>query len=90
MGSAFADGGFVGISIGPVSLAGSGASLFSKRTLPVWLRVRTGSASAINCSMFFIGAAGGAGGPMTTRAGGRRTTPCVAGKVRVPDVVGEA
>ena len=50
--------------------------------LPVWRSVFTGSASAINCSMFLM-AAPAAGGPMTTRAGGRKTTPCVTGMVRV-------
>jgi len=85
---------FIGVDSGGVAAgvwagSGSGASRLSRRTLPVWLSVRTGSASAINCSIFFIGAAGSAGtvelagGPATTRVGGRRTTPCMAGRVRV-------
>jgi hypothetical protein len=57
--------------------------------------VRTGSASAINCSIFFMGEEGPAGlvdaalGAaifivlVADWAGGRRTTPCMAGKVRV-------
>jgi hypothetical protein len=64
---------------------GSGVSLFSKRTLPVWLSVRTGSASAMSCSIFLIGSAAAPGFSIgaTMLAGGRRTTPCVAGKVGI-------
>lgn len=88
-GDNFTVSGLTGGWIGRVSGARSGATLFNMRILPVSLKVRTGSASAMSCSMFLIGAAGGAGGPMTTRAGGRSTTPCMAGNVREPVGVGE-
>ena len=61
-------------------------SRFIMRTLPVWLRVFTGSASAINCSMFLIGSPGPGGRvslPVAGRVGGRRMTPCTTGMVRV-------
>ena len=71
--------------------------IFFSRRLPVWLSVLTGSASAISSSIFFrgvvarpvaAGAAGAAGGSVPVvgvgRVGGRRTTPCIAGRVRVP------
>jgi len=82
------------------------AGCFSMRRLPLWLRVRTGSASAINCSIFFkrregdgdgdgaevsaSGVAGGVAAGAASRTGGRRTTPCMAGKVRVPVPTGSA
>ncbi len=59
----------------------------SMRTLPVWLRVLTGSASFMSCSMFLSDSAGAAAvgsRPVVGRTGGRRTTPCMAGRVRVP------
>ena len=49
---------------------GSAASRRNKRMLPVWLSVRTGSASAINWSIFFTGDS-----EIECRDGGRRTTP---------------
>jgi hypothetical protein len=69
----------------------SGPAIRGPRTrrLPVCRSVCTGSASAISCSIFFKGAAGvggalcGALGEATSRPGGRSTTPCVAGRVRV-------
>ncbi len=80
-------------SAGGFKGAVSGASRFSMRTLPVWLSVLTGSASAISCSIFFIGEAGrgsapepGLVEPVEGRVGGRRITPCIAGRVRVPEV----
>ena len=68
----------------------SGESRFNIRRLPVSLSVRTGSASAINCSMFLSGSGGGAGTVgeicvvVLSLVGGRRMTPCMAGRVRVP------
>jgi hypothetical protein len=70
--------------IGGLGAFGSGASRFNNRMLPVWLNVRTGSASAINCSMFFTGSCVLGGGLLAagvSRAGGRSTTPCTAGIV---------
>jgi len=73
--------------------AGSEARCFNMRMLPVWRSVWTGSASAINCSIFFMGEEGRADpvgvaladalAGVATPAGGRRTTPCMAGNVRV-------
>lgn len=94
LGSDFVGAVWAGVSVSAFIDADSGASRFSMRTLPVWLSVRTGSASAINCSIFFIGEEG-RGGPLdaafgsapvdvASRVGGRRTTPCMAGNVRVP------
>jgi hypothetical protein len=86
-GGRLAAAGGAAVSVDP----GSGASRFSIRTLPVWLSVRTGSASAISCSIFLMGAAGWRGtaeGIFIVRVacwtGARRTTPCMAGNVRVP------
>jgi hypothetical protein len=108
LGSDLIGAGLAGISTGPFSCAVSGASGFKIRTLPVCLSVCTGSASAINCSIFFRGDGGRAGAgsagfvpgfgsapvdvDVESRAGGRRTTPCIAGNVRVAVVVatGEA
>jgi len=87
-----------GGSVNRLAVAGSGVNRFNMRTLPVWLSVRTGSASAINCSIFLMGSVvrGGAFCPGTDRdtvveairVGGRRTTPCMAGSVRVPACTG--
>ena len=66
------------------------------RRLPVWLRVLTGSASAMSSSIFFRGAvarpvvaetgveAGSVPVVEAARVGGRRTMACMAGSVRVP------
>ena len=73
-------GGLVkGPAAGPV--CGSGKVRLSNRTLPVWLNVFTGSASAMSCSMFFRGAC--CVGVRVVAAGGRNTTPCRAGIVFV-------
>jgi len=87
---------WAGVFVSAFSGSGSGVSRFSMRTLPVWLSVRTGSASAINCSIFFRGEAGRAGeicivfwsAPEgeASLVGGRSTTPWVAGSVRIPVV----
>jgi len=91
--------GLAGVSAGPFICAVSGASGFKIRTLPVCRSVCTGSASAINCSIFFKGDVGRADSAgvafgfgsapvdVASRAGGRRTTPCMAGNVRVLVVV---
>ena len=63
--------------------AESAADRLSRRTLPDWLSVRTGSASAISWSMFFNGAGGVAGTDLVALPGPRKMTPCMAGIVRV-------
>jgi hypothetical protein len=104
--SGFIDEGWAGVSVSAFIDAVSGVSRFSRRMLPVCLSVWTGSASAINCSIFFMGEAGRAGGGpvgaafkgaifivlvvLASRSGGRRTTPCMAGSVRVLVVMGMA
>ncbi len=74
------------------SAGASGDSRLSMRTLPVWLSVFTGSASVINCSMFLIGSGAGVGNVSfpPDRVRGRKTTPCMTGRVRVPSARCEA
>jgi len=80
-------------AVGSVVNAGSSVSGFKTRRFPVCRSVCTGSASAINCSIFFKGVGKGMvvavgvilreATVVASLAGGRRTTPCIAGRVRV-------
>jgi hypothetical protein len=80
LGAGFSGESSTGNPVVSLVASGSGTSRFNMRMLPVWLRVRTGSASAINCSMFLRGSGerwvgGSAPVAVASRAGGRRTTP---------------
>jgi hypothetical protein len=84
------EGSALGLTLTVGSGAVSGAvSGFSTRRLPVCRKVCTGSASAISCSIFISGVAARGGwkegelmpAGVVRPVGGRRTTPCVAGKV---------
>jgi hypothetical protein len=104
MGSDFVGVGSAGVFAGPFGAPCSGAGRFNMRMAPVWLSARTGSASAINCSILFIGVegragpvdaagggvSGGASAGMVGQTGGRRTMPCMAGNVRVDSSLGAA
>jgi len=67
-GSGFIAADSAGVSTGPFAGADSGASRFNMRMLPVWLSVRTGSASAIKLLDIFHGEAERAG-PVGAAAG---------------------